>query len=598
MCIAQIKAILHHMDDQVAQIKAKVDIVTVIGERINLKKAGRNFTAVCPFHTEKTPSFVVSPELQMYKCFGCGESGDVYSFLEKYEGMDFYEALTYLAEKTGTKLVRRNAGQNDKQRLFDVNSLVVKLYHYLLITHPSGKKALEYLHVHRGLDMPTIRQFQIGYCPDIEYSLKALVTKNKATLAELDKLGLVYKRGSQVYDRFRGRVVFPLVDHRGNVAGFAGRVLPWSTTKLAKYINTPETPIYHKSDLLYGLNLTKSDIKAAKTVVLVEGELDMISAWKAGVKHVVAIKGSAVTHAQATLLSRFCDKVVLALDSDAAGSDATLRGMVECDKVGLEVAVADLGDFKDPDEMARSAPDEFAQAIKNAISLWDFVIEKIFAKYGEDGGAAKAKISREVTPVLASIDDKIVQAHYIKLVADRLGVETSAVSEQIQGTTKRFLPEKPQVAPKPNNKVPRKQALERSLLALGLRFDPQVVHAKVAAGGFATPVYRKIAEQVVRYTKSTAKFDPVKFSQLLPAELVAAFTELFILEEVSTTAQARAELVQVNLELTRIDLKEKLGILTAQLKELERTGDSGKSAKIEAEFAKVSKELNSLAKNP
>ncbi len=243
------------MNNQVEEVKSKTDIVSIIGDRIELKKAGRNYKTNCPFHGEKTPSFMVSPELQIFKCFGCGEAGDVFSFLEKYEGMEFAEALKYLAERVGIKLEKfQDGASSEKEKLIEVNTQALRFYNYLLLEHPVGKRALDYLLENRGLKIDTIKEFQLGYSPESSYSLKKyLIDKRKFTLSEVERAGIGIIRGQSLYDRFNGRIIFPLFDHRGNSIGFSGRILPWDKRETGKYINSPETPLYHKSNVLYGL---------------------------------------------------------------------------------------------------------------------------------------------------------------------------------------------------------------------------------------------------------------------------------------------------------------------------------------------------------
>src|SRR5258706_4793904 len=248
------------MRDQVEEVKQKIDIVDIISEYVTLKKAGSNFKGLCPFHSEKSPSFMVNPELQIFKCFGCGESGDVYTFLEKYEGMDFPETLKYLADKVGVVLQNiQKVQKDDKERLYEVNNLVHRFYQYMLTSHVQGKPALEYLTKLRGLSMETIKTFEIGYAPDDYSGLeKVFVRKKRATSQELEKLGLVFMHNGRPTDRFRGRVMFPLYDHRGNLQGFAGRILPeLDKGNVGKYINSPETILYKKSHGLFGLWFTR-----------------------------------------------------------------------------------------------------------------------------------------------------------------------------------------------------------------------------------------------------------------------------------------------------------------------------------------------------
>lgn len=333
------------MSDQVEEIKQKTDIVSLISEYLELKKAGRNYKAICPFHSEKTPSFVVSPELQMYKCFGCGEGGDVYTFLQKYEGMDFPEALRFLADKAQIKLISiRPEAAGEKEKLFQINSLAARFYNYLLLSHPIGKRALYYLEKQRGLSKDSIKRFLLGFSPEVPGSLvKFLVDKKKFQVKDLEKAGLLLFDSGRAVERFRGRIMFPIFDHRGNVVGFSGRILPSERSEnLAKYINTPETPVFHKSNLLYGLSLTKEDIKGKKEAILVEGQMDVVSSWEKGITNIVAIGGSALTEEQVRLVSRFAERVVFALDTDFAGNSAARRGVVLAQEADLEVYLANF----------------------------------------------------------------------------------------------------------------------------------------------------------------------------------------------------------------------------------------------------------------
>jgi len=312
--------------DQIEQIRQKVDVVELVGEQVVLKKAGRNFKGLCPFHEEKTPSFMVSPERQIFKCFGCQEGGDVYGWLMKREGMEFAEALRTLADKVGIELksFRPSKEQQVREKLLEINHLASEYYHYLLMTHKLGKKALQYL-MKRGITKALMKRFKLGYSSnEWEGLINFLVKKKGYKVEELEMAGLGIKGQRGYYDRFRNRVMFSLFDHRSRVVGFAGRVFEKEETQ-AKYVNTPETSLYHKSNILYGLEITKEAVKKANKAVVVEGEIDAISSYKAGVKNVVAIKGSALTEGQVELLKRFCENIVLALDADVAGDQAARR---------------------------------------------------------------------------------------------------------------------------------------------------------------------------------------------------------------------------------------------------------------------------------
>src|SRR3989339_455921 len=339
--------------DQVAEIKSRVDIAQIIGEKIALKQRGQRFLGLCPFHSEKTPSFTVSPEMGIFKCFGCGAVGDVFTFLEKHDGMTFVEALEFLAEKTGVKLERRVVDdrlQQVEKQIFEINHLAAEFYHYILTKHKAGEKAREYLKS-RHTTQSAIETFNIGYSPNQWDNLFKFLTKKGYPSELIEQSGLAIRRarltGQQVnrstgrdsavfqpvslpafqpvyhYDRFRGRVMFPLRDVRGQILGFAGRLLD-PEIKEAKYINSPETPVYHKTKNLFGIFENREDIRKKGEAVLVEGEFDCISSWQAGVRNVVAVKGTALTSDQVKLIRRYARKVVVCLDSDSAGQEALI----------------------------------------------------------------------------------------------------------------------------------------------------------------------------------------------------------------------------------------------------------------------------------
>jgi DNA primase len=411
------------MVDQLEEIKRKIDIVELINEFVPLKKTGRNFKALCPFHSENAPSFVVSPERQIFKCFGCGESGDIFGFLMKTEGLEFGEALRILAKRAGVKLRRYQPSEAEKQKtlLYEINHLASEFYHYLLASHRVGKQALQYLKVKRGIKDETIHLFKLGFAPAMWDGLqKFLVGKKGYQVEALEKAGLVIKseKGRGYYDRFRARIMFPLEDHRSNVAGFAGRTLDPRQTE-AKYINTPETLIYHKSDLLYGLKQNKEAIKKANAVILVEGELDTLSSYQVGVKNVVAIKGSALTGSQVSLLKRFTENLVLALDRDVAGDQAARRGIEVADQAGMAIKVVKLRGGKDPDEVAQKNASLWKKLVKEAMPVYDYFLDLALTRFKAKTAEGKRAIGKEMVPVLAKISDEIVRSHYIGQLADK-----------------------------------------------------------------------------------------------------------------------------------------------------------------------------------
>ena len=589
------------------KVKQKTDIVAVVGEHVELKKAGRNYKALCPFHSEKTPSFIVSPELQIFKCFGCGESGDVISFLQKYENIDFSESLKFLAEKAGISLSRSGfSGTDEKEKLFKLNGLILKFYRYVLLKHRAGKEAFLYLKKERGLKLSTIEIFGLGFSPKDPGALAKFISERKEfSRRDLEKAGIFYSRGSYQKDRFMGRVIFPLFNHRGNIAGFAGRILPSEKRKdIAKYINSPDTPVYHKSDLLYGLNVTKEDIKRKSEAVVVEGELDLLSTYQTGVKNVVALKGSAFTGNQARLLSRYAKSVILAFDADIAGDAAARRGIKVVEEAGLEVKVARIYGYKDPDDMARKDPEKYKKLLKNPQGVWDYIIDSVFSKYKKDSGADKAKISRELIPVLSSISDSIVQAHYSGKVAGRLKVPVSAVIDQISKEKKGEGKEDLSAIIAQKKEKPRRERLEERLLVLAFRSDPGILLQRKVDSLIKTTFVKKIKGKYKKYSENKKGFDFSEFAGQLPSELFDGFTRIVVQEDFDlekrgdilkeTDYSKETETVLREIEID--DLKEKLKSSAIRIRQLEKDGQKNKLEKEEEKFGVLTGRLTELVR--
>ncbi len=590
--------------DQVGEVKGKTDIINLIGGYVNLKKAGKNFKANCPFHNEKTPSFMLSPELQMYKCFGCGESGDALTFLEKYEGMTFYEALKYLAEKAGIKLLSQNFDKGDiKEKIMEINRNALRFYHYVLTSHPSGSEALKYLTQKRGLTLTTIENFKIGFSPNKTYALIDYLSKKKQFKTnDIGETGIFYNKNGSLYDRFRGRVVFPLMDHRGNVAGFAGRILPKDEGRdLAKYVNTPETKVYYKSKLLFPLHIAKEHLRDQKRAIIVEGELDAISCWQAGIRNVVAIKGSALSEEQIRLLKRFCTEVVFALDSDIAGNEAAKRGISIAEKEGVETKVAEIpSTYKDPDEMVRKDASEFKKIVEKSKTSWDYLIESVFRKQNDDKSQLRSTLSRDIVRILLLISDEILKAHYINLVAKRLEIPYEAVEKQLNREEKSgdtF--ERELIKSTAIDKKDRKQLLEERLLSIAFQSNPGEIIKKDYLKLFSSPLAVRMFSSYLEFIKEK-KYSVSLFKKYLDPELLEGFS-LLILDALNvdyeniSTAKKEAELVVNNLKT--LNMKELLSNLQKNIDLAEKRGDDKEVADLEKRFSLVSEELNALEAN-
>lgn len=590
------------MSDQIEEVKQKTDIVSLISDYVELKKAGRNYKALCPFHSEKTPSFMVSPELQIFKCFGCQKGGDAIAFLQEYEGMDFGEALKFLADRVGVKLKPFRGDQKSyKEKLYEINSSASYFFSWILKNHALGKPALDYLQKERKIAFKTIEFFKLGFSPENPLGLKKfLVDKKKIDVGDLEKVGLIYFKDGQLIDRFRGRIIFPLFDHRGNIVGFSGRVLPKDeNSDLAKYINTPETEIYHKSKILYGLNFTKGEIKKRNEAVIMEGDLDVISSWQAGIKNVVAVKGSGLTEDQVRLISRFSKRLVLALDMDPAGDEAARRAIMQAEVQGLEVRVARLKGFKDPDEAARKNPKALKDAIQNSLGVWDFLIASVFSRYKGETGTDKAKISRELVPILAAIPDRIVQAHYVSQVAKKLDVPVDAVFEQIEVAGLK-LKRTPSLEIARPEKKSRQALLEERLLTIAFRFEPKLLLKNDIKESLQTPLAKRIFEEFLLFFKKHRSFDPSLFASELPKELVQAFTDMVLkdikeVDEESANYEKEFELVKK--ELKALFIKNELKDLAKKIQLYEGKGENGELQFLEEKFGVLTKKLQSLTRS-
>lgn len=589
--------------DQLEEIKNKIDIVDFINEYVPLKKTGRNFKALCPFHSETIPSFIVSPERQIFKCFGCGEGGDIYKFLMKMEGMEFGEALRTLAKRAGVKLRRYQPSESEKQKnlFYEINHLASEFYHYLLLNHPVGKKALNYI-LGRGIKKDSLQLFKLGFAPNTWDSLqKFLVGKKGYKVEDLEKAGLVIK-SQGYYDRFRGRLMFPLKDHRGNICGFSGRVLDPKQEE-AKYINTPETLIYHKSDLLYGLTETKEAIRKADQAILVEGELDLISSYQAGVKNVVAIKGSALTDNQVRLLGRFTQNIVFALDRDVAGDAAARRGIQLADAAGLAMKVVKLEGGKDPDEVAQKNPRLWQKLVQEAVPVYDYFFASAFARFDPKTAEGKRKIGQELAPALAKITNEIERAHYIGELAERLGVEEEAIASEItKVATTDYREPRPWRAARTAEKerLGRREILEEYLLALAFQASKwSLLGKRKVASLVKTPRFARLLEVLAQYLKRYKTFESKRLAKMLPAELIETFDKFYLLDFASLIKDEEKlsrEFEKTLEQLEKLDLKEQLRKIAAKIKMIEKKKEISKKEKkqlknLDQEFRDLSQKL-------
>ncbi len=437
----------------VDEVKQRLDIVEVVGKYTTLTKSGRNFKAVCPFHTEKTPSFFVFPERQSWHCFGaCNTGGDAISFVMKKESLTFSEALHLLADKVGVLVPTKTepaAGRDEKERLYQANEVASQFYHNQLVTSREGEKARTYL-VKRGLTDKTVSAFQLGYAPGSWESLKQYMLERSFSETELLSVGLIVQSDDgRTHDRFRDKLMIPIRDQRGRTTGFGSRVLDNS---LPKYINSPQTPIFDKSDTLYGIDLATARIKQEDRVVIVEGYMDVILAHQHGFSNVVASMGVAVTDRQVNRLKRFTTNVVLSLDPDAAGEEAMLRCIDYENNLGVEIKVAVMPDGKDPDEVIIENQDNWRELIEKAVSIVEFTIEKKTAGLDLANVRNKSTAVNLLMPVIARVKDDIRRDHYLTKLSKLTGISYNKLEDVLQSFITKPTAFKPK-APVPVNRV-------------------------------------------------------------------------------------------------------------------------------------------------
>jgi len=578
------------VENQIEEIKKKLDIVEVINKYVPLKKRGRHYVACCPFHQEKTPSFVVSTELQIYKCFGCGKAGDVFSFVQEYNRIDFREALEDLAKMAGVKLiqsVKMTQEESKKKILYEINREAAKFYHYILTKHSLGKEALEYLH-NRELKEDTIKKFMIGFSPKDSRLVVNYLLKKGYKIEEMvatGSFGVSQYNRKQIYDRFQDRVIFPQIDFRERIVGFSGRILPTATNKnLAKYINSPETDVYHKSQMLFGLNLAKEAVKKENWALVVEGELDMISPYQIGMENVVAIKGTALTEDQLHLMSRYTDTIILGLDSDFAGNKASIRSIELAEKMGFEIKVLDLeGKYKDPDEAIKNNPDFFKKKIAEAKSIWDFLIFSSVKNYGTDTIKGKKMILTTVLPFLAKINNSVIKSDYINKLASELGSDEEGVANELKKYTVDY--KKPEETQKISVKEPmdKKERLEERMMILALASkNPKKIIKKIE---WREKRFIKIAKVIKRFKL----FKAVEIVKQLETELVDIFNNLYLqaIEEKNEASERNREINNIIKQIEEINLKDRLKTLSGIIANLEVTGNEKEMAKTEAEYAQT-----------
>ncbi|MDF1498057.1 MAG: DNA primase [Patescibacteria group bacterium] len=417
------------LNSQVDEIKSRLSVEEVLSGYLQTQRAGRNLKANCPFHNEKTPSFMISPERQIWHCFGCGEGGDIFTFVMKMEGLEFPEALKLLGEKAGVEIKKskyENTGK--KTKIFEIIDLSRKFYQECLKIK-KGKIAHEYL-IKRGLTNDIIEKFQIGYAPDSWDILSSFLKKKGYKEEDIFSSGMTVKKDKGgYYDRFRGRIMFPIENISGQTIGFSSRVMPGADENSAKYINNPETIIYNKGRVLYGLDKAKISIRKNDLCVMVEGNMDVIASFQAGVENVVATSGTALTSDQIKIIKRYTDNIAFSFDMDSAGIRAAQRGIEIALSEGMNVGVITIAEGKDPADCVKSNPELWVDSVKNQKPIMDFYFETAFSKYDKDSVEGKKKIAEELLEIIVKMSNDIDRGVYRNMLSNKLGVDEKFIFE-------------------------------------------------------------------------------------------------------------------------------------------------------------------------
>jgi len=417
------------MSTTVEQIKERLSIEDVIGSYIKLEKAGNSLKARCPFHNEKTPSFFVSPDRGGYYCFGCGQKGDIFTFVQEFEGIDFVGALKILADRAGVQLEKVSPKVADKkERLYYLLEIATE---FLEKNLQNEEIPLDYLKK-RGLTEKTIKDWRIGYVRN-EWRTIYEHLKSKGFLdEEMERAGMIKTEGQNTYDRFRGRIMFPLFDSAGRVIAFSGRIMPaFDDGKAGKYLNSPQTEIFDKSKTLYGFDRAKLSIRKLDFSVLVEGQMDLIMSHQAGFTNTVASSGTALTAEHLKLLKRISNRIIMSFDSDNAGAKAAERGWALALASGMEVKVAAIPKGFDPADLILKDKEEFKEVLKNAVHIIDFLLERVYQENTDERKIGIA-IKNKVLPYLSLIDSNIEKSHYVSKISGRTGIKEEAIWDDLK----------------------------------------------------------------------------------------------------------------------------------------------------------------------
>jgi DNA primase len=591
---------MNDIKDVIEEIKARSDIKDIISDYIKLVPSGANFKGLCPFHGEKTPSFHVSTSKQMYKCFGCQEGGDVINFVMKIENLEFMDAVKLLAEKCGMEI---NTNINEEARLKiekskkyqNICTEAARFFFANLITQTNP--GYTYLK-NRGLDDKTIKKFGLGYSKDMWNSLYSYLNLKGYTDEELFDCGLIaYSKDNKIYDKFRNRVMFPIFDYRGNVIGFGGRVLDDS---LPKYLNSPDTLIFNKRKNLYGLNFARKNIKD-RTLILVEGYMDLISLFQAQITNVVATLGTALTEEQGKLIKRYADTVIISYDSDDAGIKATIRAIDILINLGINVKVLNLGDAKDPDEFIKKfGLEKFNEAIDLSISYIKYKIDNLQNNFNMNKDDEVVKFTKEASNILKSLKSAVEIDYYANYLSKKTNMSIEAIKREIYGKNynnkyNKFSNKKEEkVIDKPKTILNGKQLVEETLIKIML--NDKNLRKNIISMLDEYKFLLKDSQEILKYIIKNQELDKItidKIKSLNISEEYLKDLESISLEALNLTNSKIIEEIVKNIK--RNDLEEEINTLLQTQINLEKSiNDLPEDREVEKEIMEIAKKIINL----
>lgn len=570
------------------EIKSRLDIVEVIGSYIKLHKAGANYRALCPFHSEKKPSFFVSPARQIWHCFGCGKGSDIFGFVKEIEGVEFGDALRILAQRAGVELKpMRPELKTERNRLYEICELATRFFEKQLEESSTGKEAKKYL-LSRNISEESIKKWCLGYAPDVWQGLSDFLTSRSYKKEEVEKAGLgISSDQGSFYDRFRGRIIFPIFDLNSQVVGFGGRVFKEKDkTEIAKYVNTPNTLLYDKSRILYGLDKAKVEIRKKDSCILVEGYTDVIMTHQAGTQNVVATSGTALTPEQLKILRRYSNNLILGFDMDVAGDTATKRGIDLAQIQGFDIRVIRLPEGKDAADVISLNPKEWEKAIENAKLILDFYFESAFSGRDPKTPEGKKEVSKILLPVLKRIPNQIEKSFWIQRLAKDLGVREEDLREEL----KKVKLEENLYGLEPEEIISlppksRKELLGERLLTLILKTGNKNLNL---IDEKENSYFSQKTQEILMNLKKDKNFPTEKLSP----ETIDYFNYLALKAEIEEIEEKdiEPEIKYCLKEIQHLGVKNKLDQISQEIKKAEEEKDSKKIEKLTQEFNEFAKE--------